>query len=525
MSVDDLPETWKSIKLGDVIDYGRTDKAEPSQIAPDSWVLELEDIEKDTSKLLQRITFSQRLSKSTKNRFKRGDVLYGKLRPYLNKVIIANEPGYCSTEIVPLKSPQCVDGRYLFYWLKHPQFLSYVDSVSHGINMPRLGTDAGKNAPFVLAPLNEQVRIANKLDVLLGRINVCRERLAQVPELLKRFRAAVVSEAIDGKLTKDWREGNNLTSIWQQCKLSEVCVSINDGDHQAPPRAEAGIPFITIAAINDGRLRINAATRYVPYEYFDALKPSRKAERGDVLYSVTGSISIPALVDTDDPFTFQRHIALLKPDPSVLLGPFLSIWLASEAVKSQALGVATGTAQLTIPIGGLRNFRIALPTLKEQTEIVRRVNALFAMADNLSSTLASARARIEMLIPAALAKAFTGELVQHDPNDEPAEVLLKRIRIERTDHKQKPRPRNTKTAEDSFIMVRKLIDVLAEADDWLPAQEVFRRCGIGDGSETEEVEALYAELRLLDKAGRLAVEPVTDNRGIKQHDRVKLLLR
>ncbi|MBU6186095.1 MAG: restriction endonuclease subunit S, partial [Cyanobacteria bacterium REEB444] len=143
----ETPATWLGLTLGDVIDYGKTVKSEPDEIPHDAWVLELEDIEKDKSKLLQRMTFAQRLSKSTKNRFVAGDVLYGKLRPYLNKVLIADQDGYCTTEIIPIKANIGVHECYLFYWLKHPEFLNYVESVSHGIQMPRLGTEAGLQAP------------------------------------------------------------------------------------------------------------------------------------------------------------------------------------------------------------------------------------------------------------------------------------------------------------------------------------------------------------------------------------------
>lgn len=152
----EIPNSWLQLTLGEIIEYGKASKAEPIEIPDDAWVLELEDIEKDTSKLLQRVTFAQRQSKSTKNRSSAGDVLYGKLRPYLNKVLIADNDGFCTTEILPLKPNQAINGHFLFYWLKHPAFLNYVESVSHGLNMPRLGTEAGKQAPLLLAPLNEQ---------------------------------------------------------------------------------------------------------------------------------------------------------------------------------------------------------------------------------------------------------------------------------------------------------------------------------------------------------------------------------
>ena len=195
----DLPESWLACTLGEVTPYGATKKVEPSDIPLDAWVLELEDIEKDTSRIIQRFTFRERRSKSTKNRFETGDVLYGKLRPYLNMVVVADQGGYCTTEVIPLKATQAVDSRYLFYWLKHPVFLDYVTDVSHGLNMPRLGTDAGKAAPFILAPLAEQKRIADKLEAVLGRVDACRARLDRVPALLKRFRQSVLAAATSGR--------------------------------------------------------------------------------------------------------------------------------------------------------------------------------------------------------------------------------------------------------------------------------------------------------------------------------------
>ena len=179
----EIPDSWLQLTVGEIIEYGKADKAEPTEIPNDAWVLELEDIEKDTSKLLERITFGQRQSKSTKNRFRADDVLYGKLRPYLNKVLIADSDGYCTTEILPLRPNQAINGHFLFYWLKHSIFLNYVESVSHGLNMPRLGTDAGKQAPLFLPPLNEQKRIVAAIEALRERSQKARSALSAIPEL------------------------------------------------------------------------------------------------------------------------------------------------------------------------------------------------------------------------------------------------------------------------------------------------------------------------------------------------------
>ena len=163
-----IPSNWQWARLGNLVDYGSSDKAESEDIPNDAWLLDLEDIEKDTSRLLQRKAFRDSPSKSTKTTFLPGDVLYGKLRPYLNKVLIADGPGYCTTEIIPLRTFGFIDPAYLCYALKRPAFIAYANSKSYGMNLPRLGTEDARRAPFPLPPLAEQKRIVAKVDELMA---------------------------------------------------------------------------------------------------------------------------------------------------------------------------------------------------------------------------------------------------------------------------------------------------------------------------------------------------------------------
>ena len=117
MSLDNLPVEWIPLNLGKVVEYGKTTKVEPSQLTDETWVLELEDIEKDSSKILNQLSFAERKSKSTKNSFNAGDVLYGKLRPYLNKVVMAPKDGVCTTEIIPLNGNGHILNKFLFYFI------------------------------------------------------------------------------------------------------------------------------------------------------------------------------------------------------------------------------------------------------------------------------------------------------------------------------------------------------------------------------------------------------------------------
>jgi type I restriction enzyme S subunit len=410
-SESELPSTWLSLKLGDVLAYGKTEKAEPEEIAPETWVLELEDVEKDTTKVLQHLTFAERQSKSTKNKFNAGDVLYGKLRPYLNKVTFADRPGVCTTEIVPIKPNEAVHGRYLFHWLRHPAFLTYVTEVSHGVNMPRLGTDAGRDAPFVLAPKAEQKRVADKLDTVLTRVDAVNTRLARVAPLLKRFRQSVLAAATSGRLTEDWRGGRAVNETWRVIPLGKY-VENHDG---------ARVPI-------SETLRTERRGAY-PY------------------YGASG------VIDTIDGFTHEGKFVLIGEDGANLVTrskpiAFIAtgkIWVnnhahvlkCKEGASDEYLAYYINSIDLTPYVSGsaqpklnqknLNTIPVPVPPTEEQTEIVRRVETLFAFADRLEARLAQAQTAATRLTPALLAKAFRGELVPQDPNDEPAAELLRRL--------------------------------------------------------------------------------------------------
>ncbi|MBO2568878.1 restriction endonuclease subunit S [Shewanella algae] len=164
----ELPEGWEWVRLSNIADYNGRPNVEPINIDSNAWLLDLEDIEKDTSQILYRAHYAERESKSNKSTFKSGDVLYGKLRPYLNKVVVADNDGVCTTEIVPIVPSDAIYAHYLKYLLKSPTFLGYVNSLMYGVKMPRLGTDDAVKSVHPLPPLSEQHRIVAKVDELMA---------------------------------------------------------------------------------------------------------------------------------------------------------------------------------------------------------------------------------------------------------------------------------------------------------------------------------------------------------------------
>lgn len=199
---------WLECTLGDVVEYGKTQKIEPKDISDDTWVLELEDIEKESSIVLQRKKQSERKVKSSKNVFKKGDVLYGKLRPYLDKVLIADSDGVCTTEIIPLKENDRIIKDYLFISLKTPIFLNYVDKVNHGVNMPRLGTKAGQAAPLSLPPMDEQAEIVSLVKQYFSFSSQIEQRVKEAQTRVNNLTKSILAKAFRGDLTAEWREQN-----------------------------------------------------------------------------------------------------------------------------------------------------------------------------------------------------------------------------------------------------------------------------------------------------------------------------
>ena len=171
-------------------------------------------------------------------------------------------------------------------------------------------------------------------------------------------------------------------SEWKKLKLSECCSSIADGDHQPPPKAEAGIPFVTISNMTSTNQFDFSDTLFVPQEYYDKLDEKRKARKDDILYSVVGSFGIPVFMKEDKAFVFQRHIAILRPDNEKIVPRFLFYTMLTKDFYAKADAAAIGAAQRTVSLTALRNMEICIPDKIQQSKIVDTLAAYDDLIEN-----------------------------------------------------------------------------------------------------------------------------------------------
>ena len=285
--------------------------------------------------------------------------------------------------------------QYLFHFLNSNYFEDICIKNSKGAAQLNMSTVWLSNYAIPIPPLSEQQSIVDYLDSAFAKIDAMKANAEKALNEAKALFQASLKEMLEPK------EG------WEEKKLKEVVVSITDGDHQPPPKSDDGIPFITISNIEKNSNKIDfGETFYVPQSYYCALKKDRIPQKGDVLYTVTGSFGIPVLIDFQKEFCFQRHIALIRPNMGLLSSTYLFYWILSSYATSQAEDTATGAAQRTVSLNSLRNFTINFPPLSDQQSIVATLDSLKSKVDRLQENYEKISQECDALKQAILRQVF-----------------------------------------------------------------------------------------------------------------------
>ena len=232
-------------------------------------------------------------------------------------------------------------------------------------------------------------KVLNKVQIPLPPLPVQREIVRILDKFTERTAALIAeltAELTARKKQYEFYRDKLLTISNEQvamCNLGDICESIADGDHMPPPKADTGIPFITISNITEQNKIDFSNTMFVPHAYYDALAEKRKPQKGDVLYTVVGSYGIPVCIEEDSEFVFQRHIAILRPKKQIVKPRYMFHAMQSSAFKAQADKTAKGVAQKTIGLAALAAMKLPVPSLDVQSRIVNVLDNFDAICSDL----------------------------------------------------------------------------------------------------------------------------------------------
>ncbi|MGH0230433.1 restriction endonuclease subunit S, partial [Sinorhizobium meliloti] len=288
-----------------------------------------------------------------------------------------------------------------------------------------------------LPPLAAQRRIVAKIDSLTGNSKRAHEHLDHIPRLVEKYKQAILTTAFRGDLTREWRVARG-SLPWKSVSVEEVASSLFDGPFGSNLKSndytDAGVRVVRLE--NIGHLRFFAEKEtYISEGKYRRLQRHTLAPR-DVLVSSFVAEEMRVCVVPEDLPTKAINKAdcfCIRADAQICSPEFLAFRLASKETYSALEGAVHGATRPRISLTQLRTFRFDLPSLEEQNEIANRITSAYAWIDRLAYETHSARKLIDHLDQAMLAKAFRGELVPQDPNDEPARVLLDRIKMRRGD--------------------------------------------------------------------------------------------
>ncbi len=427
--LSDLPDGWAWTTLGEIIKPSK-EKVNPLEIKEIPYI-SLEHIEKGAGRLLGHGSSND--VRSSKTKFNCGDLLYGKLRPYLNKVYISDFEGVCSTDLLVFPKNESFSNEFLLYRFLCRDFVSYASHNVSGVNLPRVNFQTLSRFKIALPPLPEQHRIVAKIEELFTKLDAGIIALHKVQAQLKRYRQSVLKAAFEGKLTEAWRaehqdeiepvspNTSNLPDGWVPTTLGEI---IEPSKEKVNPLEIKKVPYISLEHIEKDTSKLLGYGRSS-----DVRSSKTKFNRGDLLYGkLRPYLNKVHLSEFEG--VCSTDLLVFPKNESFSNAFFLYRFLCRDFVNYASQNVS-GVNLPRVNFRTLSQFRIAFPPLLEQQVIVSEIERRLSVADEVEKTVATELKRVEQLRQSILKNAFSGGLVPQNPNDEPASVLLERIKTEK----------------------------------------------------------------------------------------------
>ena len=382
----ELPEGWVWTTLGEISNYGTTINIQVDDIDKNEWILELEDIEKETANIIQRLSASERSVKGTRHKFSAGSILYSKLRTYLNKVLVAPSDGYCTTEIMPFDTYGIISNEYICHVLRSPFFLDYTLQCGYGVKMPRLSTTDACNGMIPLPPLNEQIRIVEAIKYWFVLIDIIESGKENLQETIKQAKSKILDLAIHGKLVPQDPTDEPASELLKRINPKAEITSDN-GHYQKLPEGwcettlkhvitiKSGYP-INVRNCMQGHYPIYGGNGITGYTVdYNIKEPTIVIGRVGFYCGSVYLVKEKAWV-SDNAFTITIHKDIFYKKYLYYLIQFLNLRKYSNS-----------TAQPVISGKTIYPIHVIIPPINEQHRIVSKIEEIFAQLDAIEASL------------------------------------------------------------------------------------------------------------------------------------------
>ena len=432
----EVPENWVWVRLGSLYEVNPKNKAD------DEFDAAFIPMEKISAGMLSEYSYEiQEWCKAKKGhtQFADGDVAFAKISPCFENrksMMLNNLPnsiGGGTTELIILRNAS-INQKYTFWTVSDERFIrGGVQTYSGTVGQQRINMDYVRFYPIPLPPLSEQQRIVERIEELFAKLDEAKERLQEVADSFAVRKAAILHKAFTGELTKQWRRENGVSDeSWEEKTLQDVCsMKITDGTHKTPVYcdSEKGVKFLSAKDITAEKICWDNIKYIVP-ELHEELYKRLAPQVDDVLLAKNGTTGVAAIVETDDIFDIYVTLAVLRPKKSIIYPLYLLKVVNSPLCKEQFAQHLTGIGVPNLHLRDIKEVLIPLPTLPEQHEIVRLIDALLARERTAQQAAEQALASIDLMKKSILARAFRGELGTNKASEASALELLRQVLAE-----------------------------------------------------------------------------------------------
>lgn len=398
----ELPSGWVWTTLGEISNYGLCSNVPVTEIDNNSWVLELEDLEKDSAKILKTILRGNREINGVRHKFRKGEILYSKLRTYLNKVLVAPNDGFCTTEIIPFNTFADISNQYICHVLRSEYFLSYTHQCGYGVKMPRLSTGDACKALIPLPPINEQIKIVQAIDCYFNLIEYIENDSKCLSIALKQAKNKILDLAIHGKLVPQHPADEPAIKLLKRVNPSAEITCDIEHYPQLPngwillkgkyvfnplkstkPKTDI-FKYIDIDSIDNKKQCVRQIKKLAASTA--PSRASRYTRKGDVLFAMVRPYlkNIAIVPESDCIASTGFYICSSN---GIITTDYCYYLMSSDYVINGLNQYMKGDNSPSISKNDIENWEFPIPPINEQIRITESIKILFSKIDNIAENL------------------------------------------------------------------------------------------------------------------------------------------